>query len=159
MGMEVTSGQIPAAQAVLETTAAVMRGEAGALDGSSLVVYGTVRQMDPYTRTFYEDVAGVSRFSAADQARFLPLVLVEGPGRALFPAAFAGGTCRRRRLRAGGGCVSGAGPAVPRPGAARRLSGRCRRGCRPAAGPGIVRFLPPDAAGGAPARQLPLAAV
>lgn len=98
MGMEVTSGQIPAAQAVLETTAAVMRGEAGALDGSSLVVYGTVRQMDPYTRTFYEDVAGVSRFSAADQARFLPLVLVEGQvGRYSLPLLLAG-------LAAGAGC-------------------------------------------------------
>lgn len=78
MGMEVHSQQFAAAQAVLDTTDAVLHGTAESLDGSQVIVTGTVRRMDSQTRQYFQQAAGLAGYSARERSRFLPLVLVEG---------------------------------------------------------------------------------
>lgn len=78
MGMEVPARQLPQAEAVRESTQAVMRGRAESLDGSSVVVTGTILRMDSQTQAFFQNVAGYDSFSPQDQLRFYPVVLVPG---------------------------------------------------------------------------------
>lgn len=78
MGMEVLSAQLADAEAVLNSTGAVMAGTAQSLDGSSVVVRGTILPMETQTRAYFATVADIESLSAADQQRFLPLVLVSG---------------------------------------------------------------------------------
>ena len=78
MGMDLPAAQLPAAEAVLASTGAVLHGSAEALDGSSVLVRGTVLPMDSQTKAYFATVAGIENLTAADQARFLPLVLVSG---------------------------------------------------------------------------------
>ena len=78
MGLDVDTARLGEAQAVLASTAAVMEGRAESLDGSAVVVRGTIRRMDAQEQEFYRSVANYGSLTADDQARFLPLVLVCG---------------------------------------------------------------------------------
>ena len=91
MGMVVPARQLPQAEAVLRSTQAVRQGQAEALDGSQVIVTGTVYRMDRQTQQFFGDVVGLDSLSPADQARFYPLVLVPGRvGRYTDTALFLG---------------------------------------------------------------------
>lgn len=78
MGMELPGTQLTDAEAVLASTSAVQQGSAASLDGSTVVVRGTVLPMDSQTRAYFATVAGIEELSQQDQQRFLPLVLVSG---------------------------------------------------------------------------------
>lgn len=91
MGMALPARQLPQAQAVMDATQAVMNGQAQGLDGSSVIVTGTVLPMDSRTQSYFAAVAGIGAYSPQDQARFLPLVLVEGQVGGLPVALLAAG--------------------------------------------------------------------
>lgn len=76
MGVEIPAAQFDQAGAVLDSTRAVRGGASDTLDGSAVVVRGTIRQMDPQTLSFYHEVVGYDALTPEEQQRFLPLVLV-----------------------------------------------------------------------------------
>ena len=159
MGLDVDTARLGEAQAVLASTAAVMEGRAESLDGSAVVVRGTIRRMDAQEQEFYRSVANYGSLTADDQARFLPLVLVCGQVGNYTEQALQLGVLAAALLALAGLAAAGAGRDQPRPGPAGRLPGGGRRRAGPAALAGAGRVLPPDPAAGAAAGQLPLGAV